>query len=338
MDHIGFNVNTSFGLVTAPDHAFSRNATAFQVFLKSPHSFNQTKRHDHKTLALTRTNYEKHNMKVVVHGSYIMNFCRPKTHYVHQNGLKLLIDDLDDSVVLGAVGVVIHMGKAIDVDKKTALNNYVDGLIHCLKNSNQQSKIILETGAGVGNEVGTLLPSLGAIRRKIPKSLRHRVGFCLDTCHMFAAGYNLGDVDYVNFVIKEVKIHLGWENVLCIHLNDSYKKLNSHADNHADLGRGYINLDGLSKFTKHCVEQKIMIVLETPADWFDENNKRISVDKHNRSKIAPKNATRFTFADQVKLVRDWIKIKDEKKPDPSVLSKETNSAEIDGLVKIEMSP
>ena len=105
---------------------------------------------------------------------------------------------------------------------------------------------------------------------------------------MFSAGYDLSNVDYLGFFEEHIEVNLGWDNVSCIHLNDSQKELNCHLDRHEDLGYGCINLEGLSEFVRMCIRRNIPIVLETPVKNKDKNNEI------------------FSYKKQIELIKTWI--------------------------------
>lgn len=132
-----------------------------------------------------------------------------------------------------------------------------------------KSIIIFETGAGQGKEICTSLFDLGDLRNRFTESEKSRIKFCIDTCHIFAAGYDIGDEHYVEMLDELIETCLGWNNVIAIHLNDSKCKLNSRKDRHADIGSGMIKLKGFKKFIKICAKRNIPMCLETPCDTID---------------------------------------------------------------------
>lgn len=166
--------------------------------------------------------------------------------------------------------------------------NYIRGIKTALVRSDARSTLILETGTGCGNEVSTTLEELGDIRKGLTDSEKNRVKYCLDTCHLFAAGYAIDDPSYLKVFEIEIDNNLGWENVVVVHLNDSKDKFNSHKDNHDDIGKGEMNFYGLMKFVDICVRRKIPMILETPCNFYNE--------------------VQFTHVAQMKLIRDYHRI------------------------------
>lgn len=281
---IGHHIGTTHGLISSSKYAESVGANFYQIFLSSPQQYNG-KRHSNQELEALKNEIQSRDQLLVVHANYMLNFCNPTNSYKHKQAVKLLVSDLNESVIVGAIGVVIHMGKnceELEISKEDAINNYVAGVRAALSQTPENSTVILETGAGVGTEVCTDIFSLGSLHRRFTKKERKRIKFCLDTCHMFAAGYCLGYPPFVDLIIELVRDNLGWENVVCIHLNDSKCPVNCRKDRHADIGKGMIDLDGLKKFTIHCGKLNIPMVLETPCE-----------DGFSRQK-------------QIKLVRDWF--------------------------------
>jgi deoxyribonuclease-4 len=279
--YIGHHLNTKHGFVSCSDYAQKIGANFFQIFLSSPKQYNGKRRSQEDLTELSKQ-LKLNNTKVVVHANYMLNFCNPEDSDIHKKGVKLLIQDLKESVILGAIGVVIHMGKQLDMSEEIALNNYVQGIKSVLKATPKKSTIIFETGAGQGTEICTSIFGLRKLYSCFNKNEKKRLKFCIDTCHIFSAGYDIGDTDYVDIFSDLIDILLKWENIACIHFNDSKCCVNSKKDRHADIGKGVIEIDGLKKFFRICCKQNVPIVMETPC----ENN--------------------FTRDKQIALVKTWV--------------------------------
>jgi deoxyribonuclease IV len=275
---IGHHLNISRGFLSTIYYAKTLDANFFQIFLSNPQQYGGKRKDDNELLEF-KNKLTENNMKVVIHASYMLNFCNPVDSYIHKSALKDLKNDLDDSVKMGAIGVVVHMGKKLSLDREHAIDNYVKGIKTVLKNTDS-GIVILETGAGVGSEVCTKIFDLGKLYNRFNAKEQERIKFCIDTCHIFAAGYNIGDLDFVDVYCNLIDFNLGWNNIACIHLNDSKCKVNTKKDNHADLGKGMIAIDGLKKFIQICVGKNIPVVLETPCD-------------------------KLSKSEQIKMVRDW---------------------------------
>lgn len=285
---LGHNIMTHNGYVSAADRAHSTGADVYQIFYRPPQSYQPFERSEADTLELAKKN-KQYGKKMVVHGSYIINLCQDPSDYRHFKGVNILVDDLNVSVKLNAMGVIIHMGNDTEGNgQEVSKANYIKGVKEALRRSDKKSVLILETGAGSGSEISSSLEELGDIRRGLTAEERKRVKFCLDTCHMFAYGYKLHIPDAVDVLEHDIDRYLGWENVAVVHLNDSEDCCKSRKDNHADIGKGQINFYGLMRFVHLCVKHKIPMVLETPTHYY--------------------NDTRFTASDQMNLIRSYYDV------------------------------
>ncbi len=259
-----------------------------QFFTRSPQTF-KTVPFEEDDWSLIKTDFTESKVKMVIHGSFLINFCKNPTSldYAH----KLILEDMKIASYLDCIGVIIHMGKNTDkLSYEEAFQNYVENIkkiLHITRNITGKPKLILETGAGQGTEVATDLSELGRLRKSLTEEEQERVGFCIDTCHIFTAGYDLRNEEFVKTLENYIEMSLGWENVLVIHLNDSLSKLNQKVDRHADISYGnitktYKDTQGFIKFIKMCNDKNIPLILETPGDCAD-------------------------YAKQISLVKGWLK-------------------------------
>ncbi len=276
--YVGHHINTQWGFASSADYAHEIGANFFQIFLASPHKY-AGKRNDDTQLALLKSKLEQYDQKLVIHANFMLNFCNEEKTYKHKAAVDLLIKDLKDCSKLGAIGVVIHMGKKLKMDETYAINNYVKGVQKALRDTPESSIVIFETGAGQGTEVCTKISHLGNLYRMFTPKERKRIKFCIDTCHVFAAGYDLSNERYIEIFDKMIETNLSWNNIACIHLNDSKCPLDSRKDRHADLGEGYIKKNGLKKFVQLCYKKGIPMVLETPCDSGLDRTKQIKMVK-----------------------------------------------------------
>lgn len=213
---------------------------------------------------------------IVVHGNFLINLCRPSTDKIAKNSIYLLKKDLEIAEKINAIGVIIHMGKdTAKLGYQNAFDTYINNLNTILKES-KKGIIILETGAGVGTEVGTRLNELGKIRDKVIDN--DRIKFCIDTCHIFSAGYDLSNDIVVDSLEGYIENTLGWDNIIVLHCNDSKNCLCSKKDYHADITNGIIsnkNIGSFMKFINMFKKRNIPIILETPTDSVDFKTQKI---------------------------------------------------------------
>lgn len=290
---IGRHINISKGFVTTPWYAEKLGCTIFQIFLGIPQRILSKKRQENELIEF-REQLEERDMMMVVHGSYTINLSHPSTSPKYKASLKSLIQDLDSSLIIGerCLGVIIHMGKNIPENKITnrqALDNYIYGIKQALLET-KNSTIILETGASQGNEVGSDIDGLTYIYWSFNERERERIMFCIDTCHIWATGYDISNSSGVKNFFNEFDEKIGIKKISVIHFNDSKTGLNSHVDRHADLGYGHIRDNGLRQIAKFAKKHKIPIVMETPLDAIDKNTNQ-----------------EITFEDEYQKVLSWIK-------------------------------
>ena len=195
----------------------------------------------------TTKNYSKENkVKIVIHAPYTINFAREFNK--RSKSIRCLLDYLKSCDKLDALGVVIHTGKFLDMNRNTGIENMYKNIKYLLDNSS--AKILLETPCGQGTELGSKLEEFRIIYNQFSEDDKKRLRICVDTCHVFASGYDLTTPKKVKEFIKLFDLLIGWKYVDLIHLNDSKTVLNSHLDRHECLDRGHIGLKGLSVFIK----------------------------------------------------------------------------------------
>lgn len=286
------NVLTTNDLLTSPSYAEKIGCEVMQIFLGNPQDV-MSKARSKSDLATFGAELKLHKQKVIIHGHYTVNFCHGSDSSRFRTSVKSLVSDLKSSSIIGtdSIGVIIHMGKnKTDLTESMALANYVFGLqTVLLQTSDLDVPIILETGAGVGKEVGTKIDKLASIYHQLNKSEQNRIKFCIDTCHIWAAGYDISNKKSVRKFFVNFDKLIGIEKIACFHLNNSIGALGSKTDRHADLLYGLINPVGLEYVTKFAFKHKIPIIMETPL---------IAVDPITNSDI--------TFTDEFKIVKNWI--------------------------------
>jgi len=133
--YVGKNIYTTHGFTTVVDHAIEVGATFFQIFLSSPQSYNRTQ-HSIKDITHIKNKLIESDVKMVIHGSYMLNFCNPVNSFIHTKAVEILSADLEDSIRFGqnTIGVIVHMGKNVkelNISNEQAIWNYVCGITVC---------------------------------------------------------------------------------------------------------------------------------------------------------------------------------------------------------------
>ena len=205
---------------------------------------------------------EKHGLSmdhVIIHAPYIINLANTVKPETAQFGIEFLCQELERVEMLGAKILVLHPGSYVSGTLDKGIESIIQGLNTIFDQDNSNVRIALETMAGKGSEVGRSFEELETIYQGVHK--KERIGFCLDTCHIHDAGYDVSDIDSV---LAQFDQHLGLENLLCIHLNDSKNSQGAQKDRHANIGQGKIGFDALYKVAHHPKLKDIPKILETP--------------------------------------------------------------------------
>jgi deoxyribonuclease-4 len=197
--------------------------------------------------------------RVIVHAPYIINLAnalKPETALFGQEFLKT---ELERVSKIGAKTLVLHPGSHVGAGMDIGIEWIINGLNEVLDHDTSDVKIALETMAGKGNECGFTFEQLQKIYLGIHK--KSRIGFCMDTCHIWDAGY---DITHFDEVLNQFDSILGLENLLCMHINDSKNDLGAHKDRHENIGKGYIGFDVLYAIVHHPKLEHVTKILETP--------------------------------------------------------------------------
>ena len=202
--------------------------------------------------------------KVIVHAPYIVNLANTENFDFSVSFLK---KEVERCSILGIKYMVLHPGSAVNSSREEALTNISEGLNLILDN-NYNVKILLETMAGKGNEVGKTFDELKTIIDNV--KYKDKIGVCLDTCHLNDAGYNIKEFDYI---LDEFDKKIGIKYIGCIHVNDSKNILGSHKDRHENIGLGTIGFDNLINVIYNRKLKNVPKILETPYVTKDDNSK-----------------------------------------------------------------
>lgn len=225
-----------------------------------------------KNLEKFKKYIKKNDIKIFVHASYTINLA---ADWLTNYSAMLFIDEIQFANKIGATGIVVHFGKyKQEMTKSQAINNMFTSLLTVHKKTkNLPIKILLETPAGQGTELCYDINDLAAFYKKIKDvpGLNNRIGICVDTCHIFSAGYDLvKKKDVVKYLHKFDEL-IGITNLWLVHLNDSKVARGARVDRHAPIGKGYIGIRGLKKFYKICTKKyNVPIVIETYLDYDKE--------------------------------------------------------------------
>jgi len=222
-----------------------------------------------KTIKLSQSDIEemkdtlkKYKLGMIIHAPYILNFARE----FNQDSwwVKTIIRELNYANLIGAKGSVIHFGKYLHLDKDVAISNMVNSLKFVIESIKDLNVVIyLETSCGQGSELGYMIEEFAEIYNQFNEKEKEKIRICIDTCHIFVAGYDIRKKEGFNSFIQKFDKLIGIKYINLIHLNDSNKELESHVDRHDLIGKGFIGINGLKYIYDWAINKKIDIILET---------------------------------------------------------------------------
>ena len=258
-DLIGAHISTQGGLHTAFERASAIDATAAAIFAKNSNQWKGKELTDADCALFT----EKRNVRpMLTHASYLINLATTNKEF-HRKSIAALIDELDRAERLGIHAVVLHPGAHLGAGANAGIDQIARSLdqIHAAI-PNHQVVTLLETSAGQGTSVGCTFEELGKMIELVDD--KRRVGICIDTCHVFAAGYEIRTRDGYARATDELERYVGVHNVGAFHLNDSKKPLGSRVDRHQHIGEGEIGLEAFRLLLNDPRFTRIPKVIETP--------------------------------------------------------------------------
>jgi len=260
---LGIHTSISGGFDKAVKRLAELECNACQVFSRSPRG-GKARNLSEKETERFRELCEKYDIDpVVVHIPYILNLATSDAE-MHDYATSMVKEDILRANALGARYLVLHMGSHRGAGIEKGLEQVALALKHALDGYAGETMLLLENTSGAGTEVGYRFEHLGQVLKEL-KTVRE-TGICFDTCHGFAAGYDLSDSRHVEETVLEMDRLIGLSRLKLIHANDAMFPLGSKKDRHADIAAGYIGEKGFKAVLNHRQLKDVPLILETPAD------------------------------------------------------------------------
>lgn len=257
---IGAHLSINKGYEHIANEALSINANTFQFFTRSPRGGQAKPLNMADVVALAGVMDEGEIPVILAHAPYIINLAS-KSEKTRQNSFEIFEDDLKRLDQLPNNMYNFHPGSHVKQGVEKGIELIVESLNKLIRDD-MKTTILLETMAGKGTEIGRKFEELQSIISKVENT--ENLGVCIDTCHIYDAGYDIvGDLDGV---IDEFDSIIGLDRLKAIHLNDSIYGLESHKDRHARIGEGKIGLDAIVDIINHKKLRDLPFYLETPND------------------------------------------------------------------------
>lgn len=260
---LGAHMTIGKGFDRAAQDALSIGANAMQVFTRNPRGGRARVLDEEEIARLERVRGEGLEA-IVCHAPYTMNLASSNEE-VRAFSIATLKEDVMRAGRLGAHGLVLHTGAHTGAGRKIGILRVIAGLEEILPEMPVGIRILLEMMSGSGSELGSDIRDIKEILEHF--QLSEKLGVCLDTCHLHAAGYDMRQWDAFK---NQWCAYLPWSVVGCLHMNDSKTPLGSHKDRHERLGDGTIGWQAFEHIVQDCDLREIPVIMETPnelAGW-----------------------------------------------------------------------
>lgn len=260
MFKIGCHLSVSKGFEYMGKEALSIGANAFQFFTRNPRGGKAKEIDENDAKSLIKLMEDNSFGKALAHAPYTLNACS-KDEKTRRFALETMTDDLQRMEYLPNNLYNFHPGSHVGQGVETGIKMIIDTLNSAMFDE-MTTIVLLETMAGKGSEVGSKFEELREIIDGV--RLNEKIGVCLDTCHVFDAGYDI--VNDLDGVLEQFDKIIGLDRLYAIHLNDSMNYLACHKDRHQKIGQGGIGLEAITRIINHPVLRNLPFYLETPND------------------------------------------------------------------------
>lgn len=257
---IGTHMSIAKGIAKTAENVVWMEANTMQIFSRNPRGSNYKVYTEKEEARFQQIRREHGFGALLAHAPYTMNLASAEDR-VYEFARTVIREDVARMDALGIEYLVFHPGSHTGIGIEQGISNIIRGLDQAIT-GDEEITVLLETMSGKGTEIGARFEHLRSIRDGAAHP--ERIGICLDTCHVFAAGYDI--VNDLDGVLEEFDRVLGLSLLKAVHLNDSMMPFGSHKDRHAAVGEGQIGMEALLGVMRHPVLRDLPFYLETPLD------------------------------------------------------------------------
>lgn len=283
VDELGAHVSTAGGVENAPARAAEIDAVVLQLFTKQPSRWAEPNLGPER-IAAFREARKTYGIRVAVsHDSYLINLAAPDAT-LFERSYAAFRAELERCEALGLEYLVTHPGNATDGDEERGIRQNAQAIGRALMEVPGSTVVLLETTAGSGHVLGATFEQIARLLEEVPAAVRDRVAVCVDTCHLWAAGYDIRS-DYYG-VFGELDRVVGLDRVRLFHLNDSVGGFGSRRDRHADIGEGTLGDEPFRLLLNDARFREVPKVLETP-----KGDDHAAADRRNLGRLRGLRAT-----------------------------------------------
>jgi deoxyribonuclease IV len=273
---LGFHVSISGGFSYSVQRAFDLGCTCMQIFCRNPRGW-IVKPLDKDDINEFKKLREQWDIgPVFVHTNYLINLASSRPD-LYEKSIRQFVIDMERTDTLGAEYLVTHLGSASGTDPAWMINRVSDAINMAMKLHPPLATILLENTAGEKGDIGYTLEQIQEVISKLEDA--SRIGICYDTCHGFAAGYDIRTKKLVEALAKKIDSTVGLKRLKGLHLNDCLRDFGSHVDRHWHIGEGKIGLDGFRVLLNHSAFKNVPKIMETPKETEEDDIRNMKTVK-----------------------------------------------------------
>ena len=265
---IGFHVSISGGFSLSVQRAFDLGCNCMQIFSRNPRGWTVKPLDKNDVLQFKKLREKWDIGPVFVHTNYLINLASSKPD-LYEKSIEQFVIDLERTEALGAEYLVTHLGSASGKEPQWMIDRVSGALNMAMKLHPPKATILLENTAGEAGDVGYTLEQVQNVISTLSNS--SHIGICYDTCHGFAAGYDIRTKQGVDALLRVIKDTVGLDRLKGMHLNDCLRDFNSHVDRHWHIGEGKIGLDGFKALLNHPEFKDVPKIMETPKETEEDD-------------------------------------------------------------------
>jgi len=259
---IGAHVSSAGGIHTSIDRAVEMGADSVQIFTQSPRMWRPTN-HPRENLDRFKDLRAEAGIEgVLCHALYLINLASPKDDF-YEKSVAALSNTVDVGCAIDADGVVFHIGSHLGAGMEAGLKRVVKGMKEVLDRCSDTTWLLMENCAGTGATIGRSIEELAVVFDRLGG--HPRLGVCLDSCHLYASGYDVTEEGALDAALDELDASIGLERLRALHVNDSAAPFGSNRDRHANIGDGLMGKK-LGVFLRSRRLQGLPAVLEVPGE------------------------------------------------------------------------
>jgi deoxyribonuclease-4 len=273
---IGFHISISGGFALSVQRAFELGCTCMQIFSRNPRGWT-VKPLDSKDVAEFKKLREQWDIgPVFVHTNYLINLASSRPD-LYEKSIEQFVVDLERTEHLGAEYLVTHLGSASSKDAQWMIERVAGALNSAMKLHPPKATILLENTAGEAGDVGYTLEQVQEVISRLDNA--KNIGVCYDTCHGFAAGYDIRTKKQVDALAETIEKTVGLKRLKGMHLNDCLRDFGSRVDRHWHIGEGKIGLDGFKVLLNHSAFKDVPKIMETPKETEEDDPRNMKTVK-----------------------------------------------------------